>query len=306
MSRLHAAAGFDLQPRAAMISSAQRALTVLETIGSAGEPIGVTDIARRLGLRPGTVFRSLDALEQAGYIARFQSSSRYLLGPTINQLRQTLLARFKLREVGVPYLRQLAFASGETVALIMRVGWYSLRLAAAAGTNDVVSSAPIGQLHTLEQTCGGHAILAFLPGNEFDAFREWARRADASGVAPKLLVELQAAKRRGFAIEAMSFARDRASVAFPIYGDAGPIAAIAIEGPVLRLGEPGDHSEIEQWMSIVRTLQSVVDIAPRDFAGPFAQQDASSIALRSTYCPGARSEPQRLGAEFPLPHTPRT
>jgi DNA-binding IclR family transcriptional regulator len=281
MPRLHAAAGSDLKPRAAMISSAQRALTVLETIGRAGEPIGVTDVARRLGLRPGTVFRSLDALEQAGYIARFQASSRYLLGPTINQLRQTLLARFKMREISVPYLRQLAFASGETVALIMRVGWYGLRLAAAAGTNDVTSSPAIGQIHTLGQTCGGRAILAFLPGRGLDAFRAWMRRTDPLALPSHLSAKLRATKERGFAVEPLSFARDRASVAFPIHGDDGPMAAIAIEGPVLRLDEISGHSEIEQWMAIVRTLQSVVDAAPRDFAGPFAQQDASSIKLSS-------------------------
>ena len=283
MPRLCGTVGRDLRARAAVISSAQRALAVLETIGRAGEPIGVTEIARRLGLQPGTVFRSLNALEQAGYIARFQSSSRYLLGPAVNQLRQTLMGRFKMREVSVPYLRQLAFASGETVALIMRVGWYSLRLAAAAGTNDVISSAPIGQLHTLERTCGGRAILAYLPKKELDAFRAWVHRADPLAFSPQLPAELQAAKERGFAIEAMSFARDRASVAFPIHGDAGPIAAIAIEGPVLRLDRPSNHSDFEQWKAIVGTLQSVVDAAPRDFAGPFAQRDPASIKLQSAY-----------------------
>jgi DNA-binding IclR family transcriptional regulator len=266
-----------------MISSARRMLTVLETVGRAGEPIGVTDIARRMDLQPGTVFRSLDALERAGFITRFQSSSRYLLGPAVNQLRQALTARFKMREVSVPYLRQLAFASGETVALMMRVGWYSLRLAAAAGTNDVTNSPPIGQLHTLERTCGGRAILAALGDKELDAFRKWARRTDPSAFPPRLSGELQAAKGRGFTVEAMSFARDCASVAFPILGDTGPIAAIALEGPVLRLDEPSDHSNIEHWKAIVRTLQNVVDAAPRDFAGPFAQQDPASIKLQSAY-----------------------
>ena len=76
-----------------MISSACRTLSVLEAIGRADEPMGVTQIARQLALQPGTVFRSLNALEQAGFIARFQSSSRYVLGPAVNQLRQDLLGR---------------------------------------------------------------------------------------------------------------------------------------------------------------------------------------------------------------------
>jgi DNA-binding IclR family transcriptional regulator len=58
-----------------IISSARRTMSILETIGRADGPMGVTDIARRLDLQPGTVFRGLNALEQAGYISRFQSSS---------------------------------------------------------------------------------------------------------------------------------------------------------------------------------------------------------------------------------------
>jgi DNA-binding IclR family transcriptional regulator len=262
-----------------MISSAQRALTVLETIGRASEPIGVTEIARRLALQPGTVFRSLDALQQAGYIARFQSSSRYVLGPAVNQLRHSLLARFKIRDVSVPYLRQLAFASGENVALIMRVGWYGLRLAAAAGTNDVTSSLPIGEIHPLAQTCGGRAILAFLREPEGAAYQQWARAGDASAFPKTLAADLEVTKARGFAIETASFARDRASVAFPIHGKSCPIAAIAVEGPVLRLDQAGDHASIQQWTAIVQTLQAVVDEAPQEFAGPFAHEDPVAIVL---------------------------
>lgn len=265
-----------------MISSALRAMTILEVVGHADEPIGVTDIARRLGLQPGTVFRSLDALEQAGYISRFQSSSRYVLGSAVNQLRQSLLARFKIRDVSLPYLRQLAFATGETVSLIMMVGWYGLRLASAPGTSEVTSSPPIGQVHALQRTCGGRAILAFLPEGKLRDYRRWFLRTGAAAYPKTLSNDLRKARGQGFATEVTAFAPDRASVALPIHGEATPIAAIAIEGPVLQLDRQDNTPGIEQWIQIVQSLQRVIDVAPRDFAGPFANLEPGSIALSPT------------------------
>src|SRR5258708_34540901 len=98
-----------------MSSSARRALTILETVGAAGRRQGVTEIARALDLAPGTVFRGLDALERAGYVGRYQASSRYVLGGAVNRLRRSLFARFHIPDVCLPYLQQLALPSGETV-----------------------------------------------------------------------------------------------------------------------------------------------------------------------------------------------
>ena len=71
-----------------MSSSARRALRILETVGAAERPVGATEVGRALGLSAGTVFRGLDALERAGYVARFQASARYVLGASVGGLRQ--------------------------------------------------------------------------------------------------------------------------------------------------------------------------------------------------------------------------
>jgi len=158
----------------------------------------------------------------------------------------------------------------------MMVGWYGLRLAAAPGTSEVTSSPPIGQLNLLQRTCGGRAILAFLPESKLRDYRRWSRGTGAATYPKTLSDDLQKARRQGFAVEVTAFASDRASVAFPIHGEATPIAAIAIEGPVLQLDNPAG---IEQWIQIVQSLQRVIDVAPKDFAGPFAYLDPGSIAL---------------------------
>jgi len=246
-----------------MSSSATRALRILETVGAAERPLGPTEIGQSLGIAAGTAFRGLDALERAGYLARFQASPKFVLGKSVAALRQGLLARFPIRDVTAPYLRQLAFASGETVSLTVRLGWYGLRIAAAHGTSEVTSALPLGAVRALADGVAGRAILAFLP-------------AGASTPAAKPLADI---RKRGFAIEETAFARGRAAVAFPIQRNDEAIAAIAIEGPVLDLARPAAHADLPRWREIVASLERLAAARPALFAGPFDHLDPDDIVL---------------------------
>ena len=126
-----------------MSSSAKRALRILEFFGHADHPLGVTEIARALSLSPGTVFRGIDALHRADLVSRYQSSSRYVLGHNAERLRQSVFARFRIRELALPYLHQLASVSGDTASLHVRLGWYSVRIASAPGTAEVTNAQTI-------------------------------------------------------------------------------------------------------------------------------------------------------------------
>jgi DNA-binding IclR family transcriptional regulator len=248
-----------------MSSSARRALRILEAVGVAERPLGATEIGRTLAISPATAFRGLDALERAGYAARFQASTRFVLGKRTAALRQSLLARFPAREVAMPYLRQLAFASGETVSLTLRLGWHGLRIAAAPGTNEVTSAPPLGAVRPLADGLSGRAILAFL--------------ASPAPGAPALARALADIRRRGFATEETAFARGRAALAFPIRRDGQAFAAIAIEGPVLDLARPAAHADLPHWREIVGSLERLAQARPALFAGPFDHLDPDDIAL---------------------------
>ena len=248
-----------------MSSSAGRALRILETVGAAERPLGATEIGRALGISAGTVFRGLDALERAGYLARFQASPKFVLGKGVAALRQNLLARFPIRDVCAPYLRQLAFASGETASLTVRLGWHGLRIAAAPGTNEVTSAPPLGAVRPLGEGCAGRAILAFLPS--------------AAPEAKRLARELAAIRRRGFATEETAFARGRAALAFPLRRDGHAIAAIAIDGPVVDFARPAAHDDLPRWREIVHSVERLAQARPALFAGPFDHLDPDDIVL---------------------------
>jgi DNA-binding IclR family transcriptional regulator len=246
-------------------SSAARALRILATVGAAERPLGPTEIGQTLGIAAGTAFRGLDALERAGCLARFQASPKFVLGKSVAALRQSLLARFPIREVTAPYLRQLAFASGETCSLTVRLGRYGLRIATAPGTNEVTSAPPLGAVRPLAEGVSGRAILAHLA----------AAAPDARHLAGAL-AEIRA---RGFATEETAFARGRAALAFPVRRDGEAIAAIAIEGPVVDLARPAAHDDLPRWRDIVHAVERLAQARPALFAGPFDHLDASDIVL---------------------------
>jgi DNA-binding IclR family transcriptional regulator len=261
-------------------SSARRALRILEAVGAAARPPGATEIGRALGIPAGTAFRGLDALERAGYVARFQSSAKFVLGKSVGTLRQSLLARFPVRDVCMPYLRQLAFASGETASLTVRLGWYGVRIAAAPGTNEVTSSPPLGAVRLLADGCASRVILAGLASPAVEAYAAWARRHKRSAPDAKALArDLADIRKHGVAIEETSFARGRAALAFPVASAGRAIAAIAIEGPVLDLARPHKHNDLPHWREIVRSVERLVQARPALFAGPFDHLDPDDIVL---------------------------
>ena len=248
-----------------MSTSAARALRILETVGAAERPLGPTEIGRTLGISAGTAFRGLDALERAGWLARFQASPKFVLGKSVAALRQNLLARFPIRDVTAPYLRQLAFASGETVSLTVRLGRHGLRISSAPGTNEVTSAPPLGAVRPLGEGCAGRAILAHL-----------APDVPEAGRLARALAEI---RQRGFATEETAFARGRAALAFPLRRDGQAIAAIAIEGPVVDLENPAAHDDLPRWREIIRSVERLAQARPALFAGPFDHLDPDDIVL---------------------------
>ena len=262
-----------------MISSATRALKILQIVGHASSPIGVADIARQLEVVPGTAFRSLHALESLGYVERYRSSARYVLGPAVTQLHHQLLSRFKLRGLSIPYLDQLAFATGETVALVVPIGWYSLRLAEAPGTNDVTSHSPVGEIKLLGQTAAGRIMLAAMSAEEIDQYRAWSAGAAAVPDEDDLSAALARINEAGFALSPTRYAPGRCSAALPVRRENGVIAAIAVEGPVLQADESDEQARLQGWLEALAPLEKAIGNAPFDIAGPFSHLPRDQIML---------------------------
>ena len=259
-----------------MSSSAKRALKILAAIGESGRPMGVTEIARALGIAPGTAFRGLDALQSAGLLSRHPSAPRFVLGPTALGLRQSLLSLFGIRDISVPYLRQLASATGETSSLHVRIGWYAARAAIAPGSQEVTSGAILKGTQLLSAEPTGRAILAHLPRNQIARFLAWAT-ARGIVIPEGFERELAALRARGFATAGPP---DPGAIAVPIHQSDQVFASVTLESAGVS-GASLASERIAECRAIAGAIEALVKANPDMSRQPFEHIDPDDIVLPS-------------------------
>ena len=261
-----------------MTSSVRRTLKVLRIINAASEPIGVTEIAKRAGISPGTAFRSLDALDRCGFIERYRASTRFQIGSTTSRLKYALYSQFGLRNICMPYLRQLAFVTGETTYLVVPVGWYAVRISTLAGTRSVRTAAPMGIVGLLHETLAGRAILSTYSKPDMAAYLKFARQFGPLGITKAALeAQLQQIRSVGVAVDQADSPNPHVSTAIPILFEGKAIGAIAIDGPVTPLDHDTEH--FEEWLNLIREIEDRVAQSPENAYNPFAHISPDEIVL---------------------------
>lgn len=105
-----------------MIQSVSHALDVLEELCKALGEVGVTELSKRLKLHKNNVFRLLATLELRGYVEQNRETEDYRLGVKALQMGQSYLLQSSLVARGLPILKSLSEAIGETVSLAVLQG----------------------------------------------------------------------------------------------------------------------------------------------------------------------------------------
>jgi IclR family acetate operon transcriptional repressor len=243
--------------RTAINSSAIHVFEVLRFVARTEEPLGVSEISRRLGLPASTVYRALITLEESDYLVRHQNMPRYELGQMPQLLNRALVHRFKLHAASRPHLRALAEMTGETASLTVRLGWYGLRLAGVYGSHDIYHRDRLGEVMPLHQGAAGQGILAFLGDEEQAAYRAFAARSGFEG-------DCDAAKG--------GIARTAFGMAVPVRNPAGEVlASIAISAADAKF--EADCREARD------ALEAEIAADSESFRSPFAHIPADDIVL---------------------------
>jgi DNA-binding IclR family transcriptional regulator len=281
-------------------ASSRYIFEILRLVSTAERPLSATEISRSLDLSTTTAHRGLMTLERAGYVARHQLSARYVLGVMSRRLLQSFFARFALHGFAIPYMRQLAIATGETVSLFVQVGWYAVRIASVKGTKEIIHTGPVGEVRDLDDSVAGRALLAFMPDAERDRFLAARGRAPSAAVRRALDADLADMRASGVATEASAAQPGWAAVAFALRDGAGAaVGAIAIEGPVLKPGGRKRGAEWSELAASVAQMEALIRANPARFRNPYGHLDAAGIELPSAIARRAgrsrrgHAEPQR-------------
>lgn len=259
-------------------SSSRHIFDVLRFVSAAPQPVSVTDVAKALKLATTTAFRALATLEESHYVSRHQGTPRFVMGPMVQGLYEAFFARFGLRDLAMPYMRTLALLTGESVSLMVPVGWYGVRIAHVRGVKEVIHTGPLGEARRLADGLASLAILATHSDAEVDRVlrADPTRRSPAARAAVRK--ELDGIRARGYAREALEIRPGYCAVAVPLRGtEPAALGAIAIEGPVMEM-KPERPLPIE-WLRICAEIETQARANPERFRNHYAHLDPASVIL---------------------------
>lgn len=213
-------------------------LRVLEAFSQVQPVLGVTEIAREVGLHKSSVSRILATLEQAGYVERDEDSGRFRLGLGLLALAGPLLADLDVRRVAHSALERLTRRTSETSALMVWNAPDSIVVEQVPSPRQVKHTAAIGSRYATAESASVQVFVGELPRGEVELLLEGRLRdapRDASA-REAYLAQLAQVHTQGYAVNDGRTSSEEVGVAAPVRDHRGQVvAAVLLSAPRFRV-----------------------------------------------------------------------
>jgi IclR family acetate operon transcriptional repressor len=222
---------------------ALRVLAVLEALAVTAEPIGASELARRLSFPKSSTHKLLSTLERRGYLVG-DSARRFTLHPMFARGRHGWLGGplAMVRRHAVEPMNRLAQATGESVFLgVLRDRDHFEYVDKIVSPHEVRCDADLGQPRALHASSIGLVLLAFGEAESLDRYLDGG---SLPAVTPNTITdrrrlgkELTLVRRQGFAVTRDTNAIGASGIAAPILGPGDAVlAALNVTTPTMRFG----------------------------------------------------------------------
>lgn len=248
-----------------LVKSAARVLDLLEEFALTTEPLGVSEVARRIGIPKSSAQGLLTTLSIRGYLDK--AGTGYVLPAGLRGTAWVGGRLAKLTRAAQPVMRRVADATGESAFLGVLTPERMIRyVIKEVSANEVRYDAPLAHLRPAHCTSIGLVILAFLPQAEGDAL---LRQLPLPKVTPFTVTDRRALKKlltqaqaRGYAEVRNAHVDGASGVSAPVFGPDGKVMA------GLNLGAPSSrYTKVRAQM--IREVVKAANELSRQFAlGP--------------------------------------
>lgn len=225
-----------------MIESIDRALAILQLFLNDEKPLSITEISKRMGLHKSTVSRTIDTLEQRGFVTKQEENGKYWLGLQVYSLGMLYREKEPFHRTAYPYAKALARECRESVHITtfaQTEGAYPqhviLEKIKAPKTIDMAP--PVGAIRPAYCSASGKCLLAFSKPYLEKYIHCKLKKFTEYTITDwdVLLQELEAIRRDGYAVERQEVELGMTCVAAPIFSQHKIVAAISVSGPISRI-----------------------------------------------------------------------
>jgi DNA-binding IclR family transcriptional regulator len=239
--------GPEKTARPAPIRSVLNALRIIERL-SEEQPLGVSQLARDLGMPKTSTFRSLETLEHAGWARMTRDgTARWSLTSKAYVIGMSASPGDELIELAVREMSGIRDAVGETMHLVFPEDDDQVVVARVDGINPIRTFLSIGTRVPFHSTASGRAMLSRMP--EDDVIRLLDHESQQYEFDRALVMrEVEKARERGFAENFAEWRTEIAAVSAAVQSREGrPLAAISVSMPLSSF-KHADRGEIGEML----------------------------------------------------------
>jgi IclR family pca regulon transcriptional regulator len=251
------------------IAALARGLAVLSAFSPQRRELSLRDIADVAEVTQPSALRIGFTLAHAGYLVRNPSTKGYRLGPRALSTGLATLSAMTLPEIAEPYLVDLRDRTDETIKLAIPSGTEVVVVARVPSLSHPSTTTYIGSRMATTISSLGRAILAF---EEPAVIASVVAATRTVRLTPKTLSkaalsrELDATRRRGFALNDQGTTVEHRSVAAPVCdADGHPVGSVNLSVSVQRV----NAAELTRQLApeVVRTAAAISAMLPPQVQG---------------------------------------
>lgn len=215
------------------VRAVERALEILLAFRPGDKSLTVADLIKRVNLSRPTLYRLLNTLEQAGFLASSGEPQRFHLGSSVAQLAHVWLSDHSIADLAQPVLRNLWEATSETVALFVPDGTYRVCVAEMESPQPLSFRRGVGYREKLVRGASGRTILSQMRLSP-DELRHYL--VDPDQDLTQLQKDIEDIRAKGFGISHHELIEGAVAVAAPVFNGAKQVAgSLCIFGPSVRV-----------------------------------------------------------------------
>ena len=251
----------DTPPGAERLSSVATAARILREFGKHSTQLGVSQLARRVGVGKSTAHRVIWTLVEEGLLEKVDETGLFRLTTTMRSLGASAETAQRLHEAATIPLDRLRTKTPGTLHIAILDGYDVLYVERREGPGAIRVFRAVGTRNAAHVTSSGKVLLAFLPADQQQRVLQGMRltpRTPRTITSPRaFLAELDHVRRQGYGENRGESEPGMCSIAAPIRDPLGRVVATVSVAEYVEDVEKG----------LVHLARPVVETARRISAG---------------------------------------
>ncbi|MBP0592161.1 IclR family transcriptional regulator [Paraburkholderia sp. LEh10] len=248
------------------LSSVTAAIRLLKVFSEQEPEIGISNLAKRMGLAKSTVHRLATTLVAEGLLEQNEENGRYRLGIQLFTLGALVRRRFDVSKQAVPFLHVLREQTGETVHLAVLDDTNIVYLFNLESDQAIRMRSYIGVRKPAFCTAEGQVLLAFRTPDVVARVLKAglvSRTPNTNTDTQVFLKALEKVRRENYSIDDEESEVGMRGIAAPVRDVSGSVvAAVGIGGPSQRLSKKTLRACVPHLLNAAEGISSTLGYRP--------------------------------------------